>query len=73
MEIIFSRPSEDGTIPLNIIAEGAKLSVEDVEYLFMKSLSVFLVGSHGFDFVSLDMDNNKVAQGLNVLCKEMTW
>ena len=35
-----SRPSEDGTIPLNIIAEGTKLSVEDVEYLLMKSLSV---------------------------------
>ena len=35
-----SRPSEDGTIPLNIIAEGTKLSVENVEYLLMKSLSV---------------------------------
>ncbi|RVW80560.1 26S proteasome non-ATPase regulatory subunit 13-like B [Vitis vinifera] len=40
MEIIFSRPSEDRTIPLNIIAERTKLSVEDVEYLLMKSLSV---------------------------------
>ncbi|KAL6314931.1 hypothetical protein AAG906_029150 [Vitis piasezkii] len=35
-----NRPSEDGTIPLNIIAEGTKLSVEDVEYLLMESLSV---------------------------------
>ena len=35
-----SRPSEDRTIPLNIIAERTKLSVEDVEYLLMKSLSV---------------------------------
>ncbi|KAJ9707329.1 hypothetical protein PVL29_002358 [Vitis rotundifolia] len=43
MEIIFSRPSEDRTIPLNIIAERTKLSVEDVEYLLMKSLSVHLI------------------------------
>nr|CAN67916.1 hypothetical protein VITISV_038475 [Vitis vinifera] len=85
-----SRPSEDGTIPLNIIAEGAKLSVEDVEYLFMKSLSVYM----DLTLLALDMDHNKaalrphgvvlrphdvtkdnkkVAQGLNVLCKEMTW
>ncbi|KAJ0964376.1 hypothetical protein J5N97_029498 [Dioscorea zingiberensis] len=39
MEIIFSRPSEDRTIPLSIIAERTKLSIEDVEYLLMKSLS----------------------------------
>ncbi|KAK4490827.1 hypothetical protein RD792_001542 [Penstemon davidsonii] len=43
MEIIFSRPSEDRTIPLNIIAERTKLTVEDVEYLLMKSLSVHLI------------------------------
>ncbi|XP_077237840.1 26S proteasome non-ATPase regulatory subunit 13 homolog B [Tasmannia lanceolata] len=43
MEIIFSRPSEDRTIPLNIIAERTRLSVEDVEYLLMKSLSVHLI------------------------------
>ncbi|XP_058086918.1 26S proteasome non-ATPase regulatory subunit 13 homolog B-like [Magnolia sinica] len=43
MEIIFSRPSEDRTIPLNIIAECTKLSIEDVEYLLMKSLSVHLI------------------------------
>ncbi|KAF5176845.1 26S proteasome non-ATPase regulatory subunit 13-like protein [Thalictrum thalictroides] len=43
MEIIFSRPSEDRTIPLNVIAERTKLSVEDVEYLLMKSLSVHLI------------------------------
>lgn len=35
-----SRPSEDRTIPLSIIAERTKLTVEDVEYLLMKSLSV---------------------------------
>ncbi|KAK9985234.1 hypothetical protein SO802_034759 [Lithocarpus litseifolius] len=40
MEIIFSRPSEDRTIPLSIIAERTKLSIEDVEHLLMKSLSV---------------------------------
>ncbi|ERN15530.1 26S proteasome non-ATPase regulatory subunit 13 homolog A [Amborella trichopoda] len=43
MEIIFSRPSEDRTIPLNVIAERTKLSIEDVEYLLMKSLSVHLI------------------------------
>ncbi|XP_065872617.1 26S proteasome non-ATPase regulatory subunit 13 homolog B-like isoform X2 [Euphorbia lathyris] len=40
MEIIFSRPSEDRTIPLNVIADSTKLSIEDVEHLIMKSLSV---------------------------------
>ncbi|XP_065878138.1 26S proteasome non-ATPase regulatory subunit 13 homolog A [Euphorbia lathyris] len=43
MEIIFSRPSEDRTIPLSVIAERTKLSVEDVEHLLMKSLSVHLI------------------------------
>nr|XP_043627664.1 26S proteasome non-ATPase regulatory subunit 13 homolog B-like [Erigeron canadensis] len=43
MEIIFSRPSEDRTIPLSIIAERTKLTVEDVEHLLMKSLSVHLI------------------------------
>ncbi|CAM9002454.1 unnamed protein product [Rhodiola kirilowii] len=43
MEIIFSRPSEERTIPLVVIAERTKLSVEDVEYLLMKSLSVHLI------------------------------
>ncbi|KAJ6426908.1 hypothetical protein OIU84_022492 [Salix udensis] len=43
MEIIFSRPSEDRTIPLNVIAERTKLSIEDVEHLLMKSLSVHLI------------------------------
>ncbi|XP_051219151.1 26S proteasome non-ATPase regulatory subunit 13 homolog B isoform X1 [Lolium perenne] len=40
MEIIFSRASQDRTIPLSTIAEQTRLSVEDVEYLLMKSLSV---------------------------------
>ncbi|KAL8141738.1 hypothetical protein V2J09_014770 [Rumex salicifolius] len=43
MEIIFSRASEDRTIPLSVIADRTKLSVEDVEYLLMKSLSVHLI------------------------------
>ena len=37
---ICSRSSENCTIPLNAIAERTRLSVEDVEYLLMKSLSV---------------------------------
>ncbi|KAI3853654.1 hypothetical protein MKW98_025171 [Papaver atlanticum] len=37
------RPAEDRTIPLNIIAARTKLSVEDVELLLMKSLSVHLI------------------------------
>ncbi|KAL9387357.1 hypothetical protein Peur_020481 [Populus x canadensis] len=43
MEIIFSRPSENRTIPLNVIAERTKLSIEDVEHLLIKSLSVHLI------------------------------
>lgn len=35
-----SRSSDDRTIPLSIIAERTKLSIEDVEHLLMKSLSV---------------------------------
>lgn len=35
-----SRPADDRTIPLSVIAERTKLNVEDVEYLLMKSLSV---------------------------------
>jgi hypothetical protein len=39
-----SRAAEDRTIPLSVIADRTKLSVEDVEYLLMKSLSVsFLI------------------------------
>ncbi|KAK5835896.1 hypothetical protein PVK06_011610 [Gossypium arboreum] len=43
MEIIFSYPSDDRTIPLKVIAERTKLPIEDVEYLLMKSLSVRLI------------------------------
>ncbi|KAF1873745.1 hypothetical protein Lal_00027783 [Lupinus albus] len=43
MEIIFSRPSEDRTIPLSVVADRTKLSIEDVEHLLMKSLSVHLI------------------------------
>lgn len=38
--VICSRPSEDRTIPLSVIAERTKLSIENVEHLLMKSLSV---------------------------------
>lgn len=38
--LLCSRPSEDRTIPLSVIAERTKLSIEDVEHLLMKSLSV---------------------------------
>ncbi|KAL0013075.1 hypothetical protein SO802_000144 [Lithocarpus litseifolius] len=38
-----SRPSEDRTIPLSIIAERTKLSIEDVGHLLMKSLLVHLI------------------------------
>ncbi|KAF2315573.1 hypothetical protein GH714_040082 [Hevea brasiliensis] len=41
------RPAEDRTIPLSVIAERTKLSIEDVEHLLMKSLSV-----SSFDFGS---------------------
>ncbi|CAN8246005.1 unnamed protein product [Cochlearia groenlandica] len=43
IEIIFSRPAEDRTIPLSVISERTKLSIEDVEHLLMKSLSVHLI------------------------------
>lgn len=43
MEIIFSRPAEDRTIPLSVIAEHTNLTTEDVEHLLMKSLSVHLI------------------------------
>ncbi|XP_039002186.1 26S proteasome non-ATPase regulatory subunit 13 homolog B [Hibiscus syriacus] len=43
MEIIFSRSSDDRTIPLKVIAERTKLSIENVEHLLMKSLSVHLI------------------------------
>ncbi|XP_047342391.1 26S proteasome non-ATPase regulatory subunit 13 homolog A-like [Impatiens glandulifera] len=43
MEIIFSRPAEDRTIPLRVIADCTKLSIEEVEHLLMKSLSVHLI------------------------------
>ncbi|KAI3791460.1 hypothetical protein L2E82_05230 [Cichorium intybus] len=37
-----SRASEDRTIPLSVIAERTKLTIEDVEYHLMKSLSITL-------------------------------
>lgn len=43
MELIFSRPSEERTIPLSIIAERTKLSLDAVEHLLIKSLSVHLI------------------------------
>lgn len=47
---LYSRPSEDRTIPLNVIAERTKLSIEDVEHLLMKSLSVSFFPLAIFDF-----------------------
>ncbi|GJN23941.1 hypothetical protein PR202_gb11638 [Eleusine coracana subsp. coracana] len=43
MDIVFSRSSHDRTIPLHDIAERTRLSIEDVEYLLMKSLSAHLI------------------------------
>lgn len=43
MELIFSRPSDDRTIPLTAIAEKTKLPVDGVEHLLMKTLSVHLI------------------------------
>ncbi|KAH1040568.1 hypothetical protein J1N35_042311 [Gossypium stocksii] len=43
MEIIFSCPSDDRSIPLKVITERTKLSIEDVEYPLMKSLPVRLI------------------------------
>lgn len=43
MELIFSRPSEDRTIPLSVIAERTKLPIDGVELLLMKTLSVHLI------------------------------
>jgi 26S proteasome regulatory subunit N9 len=40
MELIFSRPSEERTIELSLIAEQTKLSLDEVEHLLIKSLSV---------------------------------
>lgn len=43
MELIFSRPSEERTIQLSLIAEKTKLSMDAVEHLLIKSLSVHLI------------------------------
>ncbi|CAI5467456.1 unnamed protein product [Closterium sp. Yama58-4] len=43
MELIFSRPSDDRTIPLRTIAEKTKLPLDGVEHLLMKTLSVHLI------------------------------
>ncbi|XP_024397666.1 26S proteasome non-ATPase regulatory subunit 13 homolog B [Physcomitrium patens] len=43
MELIFSRPSEERTIELSLIAEKTKLSLDEVEHLLIKSLSVHLI------------------------------
>lgn len=50
-----SRPSEDRTIPLSVIAERTKLSVENVEHLLMKSLSVSPIQSFGFKLYVWDL------------------
>eukprot|EP00898_Chlorokybus_atmophyticus_P000432 jgi/Chlat1/138/Chrsp1S00227 len=43
LELVFSRPAEDRTIALSTIAQQTKLSLEDVELLLMKALSVHLM------------------------------
>ncbi|KAK3245306.1 hypothetical protein CYMTET_45113 [Cymbomonas tetramitiformis] len=43
MEIIFSLPAEDRIISLQTIADKTKLSIDGVEFLLMKSLSVHLI------------------------------
>jgi hypothetical protein len=40
LPVLCSRPSEERTIPLSLIAEKTKLSLDDVEHLLIKSLSV---------------------------------
>ncbi|GJY31792.1 26S proteasome non-ATPase regulatory subunit 13 homolog B-like protein [Tanacetum coccineum] len=44
MDIIYSRPSQDRTISLSLIANRTKLSVKDAEYLLLKSLSKARLG-----------------------------
>lgn len=51
-----SRPSEDRTIPLSVIAERTKLSIEDVEHLLMKSLSVSSLSDFGSNCSHLLLD-----------------
>nr|GFA25466.1 hypothetical protein [Tanacetum cinerariifolium] len=41
--VFFNWLSEDRTISLSLIAKRTKLSVEDAEYLIMKSLSVDII------------------------------
>ncbi|KAG6596706.1 26S proteasome non-ATPase regulatory subunit 13-like A, partial [Cucurbita argyrosperma subsp. sororia] len=60
MEIIFSRPSEDRTIPLKVIAERTKLSIEDVEHLLMKSLSVSITCSYFLRRIGSNLSTNLV-------------
>eukprot|EP00271_Cylindrocystis_brebissonii_P002951 TRINITY_DN13696_c0_g2_i1.p1 TRINITY_DN13696_c0_g2~~TRINITY_DN13696_c0_g2_i1.p1 ORF type:complete len:408 (-),score=103.97 TRINITY_DN13696_c0_g2_i1:697-1920(-) len=43
MECVSSRPSEERTIPLQVIAERTGLSLDGVELLLMKTLSVHLL------------------------------
>eukprot|EP00245_Coleochaete_scutata_P006003 TRINITY_DN20104_c0_g1_i1.p1 TRINITY_DN20104_c0_g1~~TRINITY_DN20104_c0_g1_i1.p1 ORF type:complete len:401 (-),score=70.79 TRINITY_DN20104_c0_g1_i1:483-1646(-) len=43
MELIFSLPSEDRTIPLTTIAERTNLDLDGTEHLLMKTLSVHLI------------------------------
>nr|GFA14759.1 26S proteasome non-ATPase regulatory subunit 13 homolog B-like [Tanacetum cinerariifolium] len=43
LQVFFHRLSEDRTISLSLVAKRTKLSVEDAEYLLMKSLSVHII------------------------------
>lgn len=43
LELISSLPAEDRRIPLSLIAEKTKLSIDGVEFLLMKALSLHLI------------------------------
>ena len=51
VNLLFSRPSEERTISLSLIAEKTKLSMDEVEHLLIKSLSVSTsLNKHVVDF-----------------------
>merc|ERR1712232_752126 len=43
MEVIFGMPAEERVIELSTIAEKTKLTIDGVEFLLMKTLSVHLI------------------------------
>jgi len=70
MVVICSRPSEDRTIPLSVIAERTKLSIENVEHLLMKSLSVSSTLSSLICFFFITIQSSKLStRGLGNKCE----